>query len=267
MIDPASSNSRNMIKLYSIINSSQVPRVICVHGLGRGAGTTTIAYNIAVTLAKHNLRTLLIDLDPLNTGLTREINGEALTLDEIVKQFKKSPLSFQLLAERCLQLSSHLTFMPALGCSLLNTLPASMTWQFMSELFMTARGYVDYIVADLGSTTAAKYSNFNYDSYSVSPAPRATAQLAALETATKELNIFGENESFENWRTSKSQWKFSKKSILIVNRRSVPNLFQIMFTTLPLPSGVLNFSEIKSPPTRGILTLDSKEVSALCKKL
>ncbi len=120
------------------------PKIIGVVSALPGEGKTTVAKNFASTLAVQGARTLLIDGDLRNPGLTRAVAPHAQAgLLEAVEEAQ--PLKDLYLLEQ----ETKLVLLPAVIHSQVAHSGRLLSSERMSSLLTEAGGYFDYIVVDL----------------------------------------------------------------------------------------------------------------------
>jgi len=140
--------------IFPVHPPNQVPKVIAVRGITRHVGTTSLAANLALLLARRNEKVLLLDLSLWNCDLTRAFGySPASALYTLAQQFydhESLPLeAIETSVQRCRQ---NLDLLPVGEHWLeMAALRAENGWNFVMTLLATAKARWNFIVADLGS--------------------------------------------------------------------------------------------------------------------
>lgn len=156
----------NALGLLVTPEAQDIPEVIVVRGIARNVGSTSIAANLGLLLSRRQERVLLLDLSLWNRDLTR-VFGHSPNSDfgSLAQQFyEKDNLPFETL-QTCVRFCrQNLDLLPG-GEHWLETvaLRAENGWNFIWTLLAVAKGYWNFIIADVGSDTQNQVERTNYN--------------------------------------------------------------------------------------------------------
>lgn len=201
--------------IFQVHSSHAVPNVIAVRGIARQVGTTSIAANLALTLARRDIKTLLLDLSLWNCGLTRSLGFEpSSALIDLARELDdNNELSMDSIDEYIRSCRPNLDLLPGAPQWLESlALRGENGWNFVHNFFLRANERWDLVIVDLGSHSPGDAQRD--PTFLIASALHASV----LQASSFIVGVCDSIEYLKLWQAQPNQdSSFQNKTIYVVN--------------------------------------------------
>lgn len=201
--------------IFQVHSPNEIPKVIAVRGITRHVGTTSIAANLALTLAQRGAKTFLLDLNLSNCALTHSFGIEPTSaLIDLARQLDNGEaLSIASVESHIKSCRPNLDLLPGtLHWIKLDSLRGENGWNFVHELFVRAYERWENVVVDLGSHISDESQRET--TFLIPTAVHASV----LQASTLIVGVCDSIEYLYSWQALPNQdTNFQDRTIYVVN--------------------------------------------------